>query len=278
MNPSFRSLVYPRAACVLAALLLSAVSLKAAVPPDPALSTGANSIDPSGGLGITTNASGSTAKSTLEGLSGFGVVQNFTGAAAGTNVLSFSDASTADVKISFSGTDLAPSTGNHSTSSSFFTSAGSGMFISSNNNAGGGSIITTIDFGSWNGSTFDSSVNAVSAAAFTLSGPTSRFARVTSISASFLSNAGTELSVQTVTPSYGTNPGLYFGYQAEAGQSIGSIVLTVNVSSFTSGDTQVILGLDDLGFAAAAIPEPSTATLGMGAAAMMGALVLKRRK
>jgi hypothetical protein len=44
-----------------------------------------------------------------------------------------------------------------------------------------------------------------------------------------------------------------------------------------TGDTQVILGFDDLGFATA-IPEPSTATLGMGAAAIMSALVLKRRK
>ncbi|WPJ95359.1 hypothetical protein SH580_18215 [Coraliomargarita algicola] len=260
---------------VLVALSAAPVFLNAAEISNPTLYT---SMDPDGARDITlSDASNATSQATLEALDDFLVVRDFTGAVDGTNVVSFTDASVPDIQISFGGTANGASSGSIVTNSGFITSAGSGIrAVSGSNDAG--TIIGTIDFGSWSGSTFASNVNAVSAAAFTLSQP-GRWVRIDSVVVTFLGiDDSTVLNTQTILGSSITdkdsNQGLYFGYKAGSGEAIGSAVLTVNLNDVVTGDNP-LMGLDDISFAA--IPEPATSVSLLGGMVLLMSVAMRRR-
>ncbi|MDR1283156.1 MAG: PEP-CTERM sorting domain-containing protein [Opitutaceae bacterium] len=256
-----------------------AAQIRAAVITDPALATGAGAIAPggSGYRNLNTNEipANATQSATLEALAGFGVIQDFAGVKAGSNTIVFTDPARADVQISFrgtAGTDYANDTGGERTTAAWLTSPGAGINIAGRGFTNGSqtSFTMTIDFGSWNGMTFDTAGNMATAAGFTLSGDASRLSQVSSISASFLGVDGSTLSTQTWTGPKDGARGLYFGYQATGTQQIGSIEVTFSLTHVSTG-AQMILGFDDLGFTSVSqIPEPSHA----GVFTAFGAIVL----
>jgi hypothetical protein len=258
------------------AILLAVPAVHAFTLTDPTL---AGTIDPTGSRDITVNAGSSTAKSTLEGLSGFGVIQSFTGFTGGTNQIAFADTSRADLQLSFSGTGVNSASGLELTNPGFVTSGTSGTRLVSDNRTGAHTVIQAIDFGSWNGSTFDSTAITTTAVGFTLTGLSANFDRLGSISASFLSDAGTVLSTQSVsgTTLIGSNQSIYFGFQASGSDTIGSVVITLNINAKVASEGQVILGLDDLGFTTSSIPEPSSFAAIAGLLSL-GCVVFFRRK
>lgn len=249
----------------------SLVSAHAIVLTDPTLYS---VIDPSGGRDITINATGSTAKSTLESLAGFGVVQDFTGFTAGSNTVAFTDPLRSDLRISFSG-NTGTNTGNELANASFATSGSSAVRVDNSNIAGAMTVTGTLDFGSWNGSAFDSTLNSVSAVGFTLSAPSANLARLNSITANFLDAGGNVLSTQSISGVSSGNQGFYFGYSTGGAATISSVEFVVSINANSGGQSALILGLDDIGFTSA-IPEPSTAAalLGLGA---LGLAALRRR-
>ncbi|MFA6960829.1 MAG: PEP-CTERM sorting domain-containing protein [Opitutaceae bacterium] len=258
------------------AILLAVPAVHAITLTDPTL---AGTIDPTGASDITVNAGSSTAKSTLEGLSGFGVIQSFTGFTGGTNQIAFTDTSRADLQLSFSGTGVNSASGSELTNAGYVTSGLSGTRLVSDNRTSAHNVIQTIDFGSWNGSTFDSTAITTTAVGFTLTGLTANFDRLGSISASFLSDSGSVLSTQSVsgTTLTGSSQSIYFGFQASGSDTIGSVVITLNINAKVASEGQVILGLDDLGFTTSSIPEPSSYAALAGLLSL-GCVVFFRRK
>lgn len=262
---------HPRLLLAAALFAGALIPAHAIVLTDPALGS---TIDLAGGRDITMSATGSTAKSTLEGLAGFGVVQTFTGFAPGANVIAFTDPLRADLRISFSGNTSA-NTGNELTNTSFITSGTSGVRVDNSNIAGAMTVTGLIDFGSWNGSAFDSSVNAVSAVGFTLAAPSSNLVRLNSITTSFLDVDGNVLSTQTISGVNSGNQGFYFAH-ATGGTSISSVQFVVSINDNSVGTTALILGLDDIGFTA--IPEPSAAAALFGLGVLTLAACRRRRR
>lgn len=259
----------------LVAMSAAPAFLNAADITDPTLYT---SMDPSGARDITlSDASNATSQATLEALDDFSVVRDFTGAAAGTNVVSFTDTALPDIQLSFSG-ELSATTGSELTNNGFITSEGSGIRFASSSTTAAHTMTGTIDFGSLDGS-FTSSVNAVSAAAFTLAQP-GRWQRIESVVVTFLgADDSTVINTQTILGSSiadkTSNQGLYFGYQAGSGEAIGSAVFTVNVNVDAGGQDDPLFGLDDVSFTA--IPEPAASVSFVGAMVLLLSLGLRRR-
>jgi hypothetical protein len=245
-----------------------ALPIHAAVVTDPTLFTGANAIDPTGGQDAEFTVSGSTAQATLEGRGDFFAIHDFAGFSAASNIISFTDPSRPDIQLSFSGSFDAANAGleladpiNHTQHS---TSPFSAMQL---RNSGANTTSTlTIDFGSWNGSSFDGSVNSVAAAGFTLN---NSYLGLT-YTINFLANDNTVLLT-------GSFPGsdspeardAYSGFQSST-HNIGKITIAraVGSGSFSSG-------FDDLGFTTT-IPEPQT-----GLMLLMGVgtqFLLRRRR
>jgi len=253
-------------------------SLHAAVLEDPTLYT---TMDPAGARDITLfDSSNMTSQATLEALDGFSVVRDYATVTGGTNVLSFADSATPDIQISFGGTgNNAASSGSNLTNSGFITSAGSGIRVVSSGENSENTIIGTIDFGDWNGSAFSSGAASVFAAGFTLAQP-GRWERIESVLVTFMgADDTTVLNTQTISGTLITdktsNQGLYFGYQAGSGESIGSAIFTVNVNAAETAVDDPLMGLDDISFTA--IPEPSTtALLFSGMSVLM--VMMRRRK
>ncbi len=266
-----RSLV--AGACLATLLAASTTPATAAVVVDPTLGP---LIDPSGSNAITVAAPDSVNKTTLEAMAGFGVLHTFTGFAAPSTTVSFTDPQKTDLQISF--TEGPANNGNETTSTAFSTSGASALLFAALSTAPAQTIRGVIDFGAWGGTSFDTDGGAASAAGFTLSGQHSRFTRVESLTATFYSTTGSVLSTQSVglTDLVGTgNQGIYFGYQAEPGQSIGSIEIVTAIRASAGCATQFLLGLDDIGFVTA-IPEPSSAALMVGGMALVGAAMNRR--
>jgi hypothetical protein len=216
---------------------------------DPPLVTGVNSIDPKGSMAITVLTSDSVAENKLESLGGFASVQSFTGFTPGTNTIAFTDSKRSDIQISFDG-GIIKSTGGELNNLSYASSGTSSVRFASIAPAGARTMTQMIRFGSWDGSAFDGSTDAVSAVAFTLSGQAANFSRVDSITTEFLSAKGTVLSRQVVAgaPLVGKDQCIYFGYQSADSDLIAAVLVTVKINPGTSGEGQVILGLDDLGY------------------------------
>jgi MYXO-CTERM domain-containing protein len=231
------------------------------------------------------------------------VIQNFTGvtpagvatsfsradavSAAG-QVIYFDDVSLPDLRFTASGNQA----GNAFDANNSGTSSG-GTFSGLNLRSGTGEVersaVLTIDFGDYNGTTFNAAANGVPAAAFTVS-EMEQFERAT---VQFFDGT-TLLATQTVAgvARVETSPNVfvegaadpaatppaandaYFGYTAAPGESIDRIVLTYTTTATTANspnDRAPTGALDDLGFAS--VPEP--ALLGV---AGLGAIALLRRK
>ena len=252
-------------------LSLGSQTVQGGVATDPTLY---DIIDPIGSVEVNITAPGSTPKTVLQEQEGFGVIQTFTGFTGGTNVVSFTDPNQPDIQISFSG-DYGSSRGDNFTNADFVTSGSSGIRIPVSNSYASTGLSATIDFGEWDGESFDSNINSVAAAGFTIGAPTERFDRITSISAQFLDPEAGVLTTQTITTSAlsGSSQGLYFGYAAESGSSIGSIVLTVNVS-VGSAELTPLLGLDDIGYTP--IPEPSSSSLALILSVLLVGITFRR--
>jgi hypothetical protein len=259
----------------LVVLSVTPAFLHAAEIANPTLYT---TMDPGGGRDITLfDGANATTQATLEALNDFSVIRDFAAAVDGTNVVAFTDATMPDIQISFVG-GLNSATGSVLTNSGFITSPGSGIKVVSSQTSATHAMTGTIDFGSWDGS-FTSNVNAVSAAAFTLAQP-GRWQRMESVVVTFLgADDSTVINTQTILGSSivdkTSSQGLYFGYQAGSGESIGSAVFTVNVNLEVGTQDDPLLGLDDISFAA--IPEPATSVSLLGGVVLLLSLGLRRR-
>ncbi|AHF89645.1 anchor protein [Opitutaceae bacterium TAV5] len=259
-----------------------AAQIRAAVLTDPALATGAGAIAPggSGYRSLNTNEipANATPVATLEALAGFGVIQDFSGVTEGENILHFTDPARADAKISFSGTagvDYATA-GGERTTPAYLTSPGAGISIAARGITS--QFTMTIDFGSWNGTVFDSDSGSTGAAGFTLSGDATRLSMVTSITASFVGTAGNLLDTQVWNGPKAGARGLWFGYQATGAEPIGRIDVTFVITQ-AEGSSQMILGFDDLGFAATSqIPEPAHIAMIAAAGALALGVRFRRRR
>lgn len=258
-----------------AVLLFAASRTQAAVITDPVLTTGSNSLaQDTGKIGITRVAAGSTDRAELETTGGFAVVKKgfagFERHGTSVNTFSFTDPARPDVRFSISGTSVNTESGRELTNLDYLATD-TGMRLV--NGGAAGFVKATIEFGSFDGTAFATG-QGVAAVGFLLTGPSGQFSRVTSVTATFFSVSGAELSTQTVAESLSGAHGLYFGYKASGSDAIGSVEVTVTVTAL-SGQT-VTLGLNNFGFApVGAIPEPSAFALvaGLGVAA----LVLFRR-
>lgn len=284
----------PLMACatVFGALALNFNAANAAVVTDATIVLGAGSIDPAGARTITTTATGSTAKNTLEALSGFGAVRYFrdsssnTFAGSGaTNYLSFTNIAVPDIQFTLSGNNAnqasvgAGGIFHYGTSRFGSNLAGEFIFLQNGFSVSASSYTYTIDFGNWNGTTFDSAVNSVAASGFTLTGVSPQ----STVSTVFFNGAGGTLSTQTAaggthTPTFGPDTGLdiYFGFSVAnptLSNSIGSIAITISQASASSND---LMGFDDIGFTAV-VPEPSTLLLGAFAGLLALIARLRRR-
>ncbi|EIP99921.1 PEP-CTERM putative exosortase interaction domain-containing protein [Opitutaceae bacterium TAV1] len=259
-----------------------AAQIRAAVITDPALATGAGAIAPggSGYRSLNTNEipANATPTATLEALAGFGVIQNFSGVAEGENIFRFTDPARADVKISFSGSagvDYATA-GGELTTLGYLTSPGAGIRIAARGLTS--QFTMSIDFGSWNGAVFDSESGSTGAAGFTLSGADKSLSMVTSITASFVGTDGNILDTQVWSGPKAGARGLWFGYQATGAEQIGRIDVTFIITQ-VEGGSQMILGFDDLGFAATSqIPEPSHLAMIAAAGALAFGIWFRRRR
>ncbi len=104
----------------------------------------------------------------------------------------------------------------------------------------------TIDFGSYNGSSFDGSGNGVLAAGFTLNSTPTYLNATSQIEVTFLGSDGKVLSTQSFAGSMSeANYRIYFGLKAAASNTISSI--KIDIASTASGGA-LIYGLDDLAF------------------------------
>jgi len=235
---------------LLASSCLGLSSIHAAVITDTALATspGTATADLINPLGISlTTATGATAEATFEAIENLQVIQAFSSSlTAGTNVFAFTDGDLPDIQTSFS--SGASASGARLPNGSFVSSGSDSMRIQGDR---AGQFSMTIDFGIWNGVSFESTGATASAAAFTLVGTTSSTAEFSGFSAAFLDEADATITTLTLSGTSG-----YFGYQSAT--PIGSIVITFNPVGSNDGP----LGFDDLAFVAtAAVPEPSTTAL-----------------
>ena len=235
MNPKRHTPPRFVAAAVLA--IFSLPSLHAAVVTDPALVTAGNKISPYGA--ITHTASNVTAESTLEARSDLSVLQNFSSLSGASNIVSFTNAALPDISI-------AGSSGSAITSNSFLSSLGSGMRIQTSVTGWEYTHTVTVDFGSYNGSTFDGSEIGVVAAGFTLNSTPFYVNATSRIVATFLDADNQVLATQSFAGSMsGSNYRIHFGYQSVSSSAISSI--RIDITSTASG-AALIYGLDDLSF------------------------------
>lgn len=266
MNPKIPSLSGLFATAVFATL--ACTSLRAAVVTDPALVTTGNKIAPYS-TGVTEAAAGATAEATLEARSDLSVLQDFTSFGSASNIASFTSASLPDISITGTGSSLI-------TNASFYSSASNALRIQTTATGSAYTQSVTIDFGTYAASVFDGSIVGVAAAAFTLNSTPTYVDATAQITATFYGASNQVLSAQTFTPSgSASNSRIYFGLESVSGSAISSI--QIDITSTASG-AALIYGLDDLAFSGAVsnIPEPSTASLFLGAGAL-GVAVLMRR-
>ncbi|MBC2602730.1 hypothetical protein [Puniceicoccus vermicola] len=231
-------------------------------------------------------ASNASSVSAVRGSDQFGAVQvwgdtgtdwlagnaTINGLQSNDGIMNFSDSSLPDVRFSFSGTPSS-SAGTLIASNYAFSSApgeSSSMRVTAGSTTVPVSTTLTIDFGNWNGSIFDSSVNAVRAAGFTLNSTEDRWNDLDSLSVTFYDTEGGALSTQAFPVGFppADSSSLFFGYESTSA-TVGSVEITI------VGTNSEILGLDEFGFSS--IPEAST-ILYVAPIAIMGVLLHRRRK
>ena len=246
------------------ALFLGTASAHGAVLVDPVTFTGADAIDPAGAEELDFLATGAVASDILESRPDFLAVHDFAGFGGGvgsSNYFSFTDGSLPDVRFT---TAVNSSAAGYSTGTSALNSSpGTSVYL------GNGTMRYEIDFGSYDAvtSTFDASVNSVSAAGFALIRQADPASGARTFTVEFRSDEGALLSTQTYTDQLGGESGddVFFGYQAIAGESIGRITLRLASDGNTLGGNTA---LDDFGFTT--VPEPASMTLMLGGLVAVG--------
>jgi hypothetical protein len=264
MNPKLPFPVASFASAFFAACFVG--SLQAATISNPSLVTSGNMIAPSAAVNVV--AANATAEATIEAVSGLSVLQDFSSFSGASNIVSFTSASRPDISIS-------GSSGNAVTNSSFLTSTGSALRIQTSATGSAYTQSVTIDFGTYDSSVFDGSNIGVAAAAFTLNSTPTYVDATAQITATFYGVNNQVLSTQTFTPvGSASNSRIYFGYESVTSSAISSI--QIDIMSTATG-AALIYGLDDLAFTgASSIPEPSTASLLIGAGALGVAMMMRR--
>ena len=240
---------------------LVGTAAQAAVVVDPTLTgPGADTFDPAGFEEVDFTPSTDT-MADLEARADIRSIQDFAGFATGNNTFSFTDATVPDIQFRLSGS-AGDNAGQALNQSNAKTSGGFSYTIDSTANTP--ASIFTIDFGSFEGGTFNSNTNAVAAAGFTL-------AQVASpdiaYNIQFQTDAGVTLEtvnfVGSIEPGQASGGSEFFvGLDNGAAATIGQIVISRTGSTFNNG-------LDDFGFTVV-IPEPASfALLGLGALCLM---------
>lgn len=242
-----------RLAGIAAAVLGIATHATAAPIADPTLST---TIDPTAnGVDVThsdvtgTAPDVATPLATLNALPDLKVIQDWTGFVRHTDqggagqILYFNDAALPDVKIISTGgnpnIDLFKPTDSYGTSQNTGITADSLLMkrFSGTTNF----IQFDIDFGSWNGSTFDGTVNSVGAAGFTLSSFSAKNA-ANDVTVKFLDVSNNVLSTQFAEGTDIQGQHWYFGHKSSS-SNISRIEVVVGFSNSAN-----IAYFDDLGF------------------------------
>lgn len=257
-----------------AAALFASASLTQAAPiTDPTLYS---TIDPLlNGVDVThSDVTGSapdiaTPLSTLNGLSSLNVIQDWTGFIRHTDqggagqIIAFTNASLPDIKIISTGgnPNIALFTPTNDKGTSQNTGIASDSLLLQRSSGTTNFIQFDIDFGSWDGSTFDGTVNSVSAAGFTIPQFSTSNAN-NDITVKFFDASNTLLSTQFADGTSIAGQNWYFGHQSTSA-NISRIEVVVGFSNSAH-----VAYFDDLGFTA--IPEPaSMALLALGGLMML---------
>ena len=243
---------------------LFSTAASAAVIVDPTLTgPGPDTFDPPGFEEVDITPSPSDSMATLEARSDIRSIQDFAGFATGDNTFSFTDATVPDIQFRISGTS-GDNAGRQLTQANAQSSAGAAYTIDATANTP--AAVVTIDFGSFDGGTFNSNTNAVAAAGFTLN----QIGQANAFNIQFQTDAGVTLETVTFSGLAGNNPDpnnnataadYFIGFESST-FNIGQIVISRTGSTFNSG-------LDDFGFTVV-IPEPASfALLGLGTLCLM---------
>jgi hypothetical protein len=251
----------------------------AAVITDPTLTSGTDAIDPAGSQSVNQSAVNSTSQATLEAISGFAGIHDYTGfvnrSTSPDNIVSFTSASLPDIRFSSSGGFNDGNNNYNTANATFETSPGSTIIFRTANSSNGTTPLNIfIEFGDYSSSTFTPNLNAVEAAGFVLT----NMSTTQGITATFLDASGSTLSSQTATAGANGNE-IYFGHQAVGATSgANDGIARINIQVTSPGTTGAYLGLDDLAFSPAVIPEPSTlAMMGLFGIGLMMKRFYKKR-
>lgn len=229
-------------------LAITAASAHAAVVTNPTLITGADSIDPTGGVEASGTVTGAATKAALTSTTGFGVIQTFTAfntPASGINVNYVDFTTGPDIRI----TSQSYNSSGGGNSVNFASSGSSSFFIGSGGYASvGNPLAVVIEFGSFTSPSTFAADQAVSTVGFMLNQNANAIARTWT--ATFFDASNEVLSTQSSAAN--ANSSLLFGL-TESSNNIRRVELVIG----GGGDAGSFI--DDLGFAV--IPEPSAALL-----------------
>lgn len=281
MNNSLRSpsLLSKLALMCIATLSVGSLQSHAAVVTGTIVTSTANNgpIDPDGSQTVNTSL-GNIAGNTLEARGDFkGAIQNlgvgFDAAPTSLqNIVSFSDPSLPDVRLTLSTNGTLTSTsGANINNSARVTSGTEGYGFATTGNS---TVTIRIDFGEWDGSLFNLT-SVVDAAGFTIGNARSgttytvtyrNLAGVTL--GSVLSGSGNDSDTADVgATGAAVGPDLFFGYDSAGTGTVATgsnYISSITIVRTSSGNGNVVSSLDDLGFTTAVVPEPSPGTMLLG--------------
>jgi hypothetical protein len=246
--------------------LLSLISLGAASLGSAAVitPTPGSVVDPTGAETVDSVASGSATLATFNAQSGLNVIQDWSGASGGTDVINLSGV---DIRITTSFSSLY--TDGRDTSASFQTSTSAQNFAWAGTN---GQTIT-IEFGTWNGSTFiaDETVQSAGLTFLNFGGAYDTASDQTIVYRdASLSTLSTQVFAGASSDTTTTGGFDFFSGYISGSQNIASIQIAITRSSGNSD-----IAIDDLAFA---VPEPSTYAIFAGLLALGLAIVRRRMR
>ena len=250
---------------ILHALLFAglAASASAAVLENPALSTGAKSIDPKGVISPDLVPANVTTKEELIALPNFRTIQTFGKEGQvfepKQNFITFSaETEMPAVELAFGGAGATPESGSTVDNANFASSGQSAVRLeSTGNSAAKVKVITaTLKFGDYNTGAqaftpaTPDSAKAPKAVCFTLTSAGNRSHMFQSIVAVFKDASENVLDTQSLNdlniPNDATVRAAFFGYKSP-GERIATVEITATTKDMTFSATP-LLGLDDLGF------------------------------
>lgn len=219
-------------------------------------------VDPAGVETVDSIASSSATLAAFNAQGGLSVIQDWTGASGGSDIINLSGV---DIRITTSFSSLY--TDGRDTSATFQTSASAQNFAW----AGSNGQTITIEFGTWNGSSFTAD-QAVQSAGLTFLNFGGAYDTASDQTIVYRDASLSTLSTQVFAGVSGdtttTGGSDFFSGYISGSQNIASIQIAITRSS---GDSDI--AIDDLAFV---VPEPSTYAIFTGLLAL-GAVMLRRR-